>query len=202
MKKLRAVILTGTAIVIALTSSANTLPSNITMDGSAPVVSIWKNASSELGNFGANTVTSWLEDDIEAYSLYSGIGLPELKEEVSPTLSTGKSLWSPTSDGVSFNVQGAYDYVVLHWGGGENSKDKNNAKSGGSDKNNGGGIQAYYLGGINLSGVVFEAPDKYGFSGARFYRGECRQVPDAGTTAGLLGIALAGLAAWSRKLRS
>jgi hypothetical protein len=171
------------AAALVASTSANAIPVNITTSGGADVVAAPK---SDLGDFGDATVFSWLASDIITYNSLNSSSLPALlsnADQIKLTSGAG-------GNSITLNVTG-FDYLFFHWGG-----------------QGGGWAQAFYIGGSTGS-FTFDnsaigtgrGPSVGGLSFYSFYDDPpTNDVPDGGTTALLLGLAVSGLGLIRRKL--
>lgn len=158
------------------TASAISSPLNITVYNGANVIAA---PDSAIANYGDTVVYNWLTANISSYNTLNSASLPTLV--INPYLSKTSGTFPSGPQSISLN--GA-DYIFLHWGG-----------------QGGGWLQAYYTAG--LTGNFSFAPPPGNpptVGGLSFYSVYGARVPDGGSTALLLGSALAGLGLIRRKL--
>jgi protein with PEP-CTERM/exosortase system signal len=164
------------------------VPLNITVDNAGnPLNGTGVASKYQYGQQNNNPTSNraFLNSEI---SLWNGsINNPHLLPAIGPVALNDENLSSS-----SYTAVAGYDYVVFHFGAGV---------AGGEDP--GGWWQAFHLDGI---GDTFDDVPKVGgwsvgdFSSARYYNPHA-SVPDGGTTAMLLGLAISGMAVASRILR-
>ncbi len=163
------------------------VPLNITVDNAGNLLNGTGVASKYQHRQQNNNPTSNLAFLNSEISLWNGANGPDLPSAIGPVALNVENL-----SGSSYTAVAGYDYVVFHSGAGV---------AGGEDP--GGWWQAFYL---NGDPDTFDDVPKVGgwsvgdFSSARYYNPHA-SVPDGGTTAMLLGLAISGMAVASRILR-
>jgi VPDSG-CTERM motif len=169
--------MSGLVLLIFSVSANPIAPINITVCNGVLAVDAPK-GDNGVSNFGDGTVFTWLSKyDVTKYDGLKSASLP------APT-SAGDSIapnkWTEDSAGdATINLTGKFDYIFLHWGG------------------SGGGVfQAYCIEGLTGE-YTFDNPTGKGpgtLSFDNLYAGiPSTTLPDGGTTALLLGLAVAGL---------
>jgi hypothetical protein len=165
------------------------VPLNITVDDAGNLLNGTGVASKYQYGQKNNNPTSnlaFLNSEIELWNAV----IPPLTPSILPLANGPVALNKENLSGSSYAAVAGYDYVVFHFGAGV---------AGGEDP--GGWWQAFHLNGI---GDSFDLPRVGGwsvgdFSSARYYNPHVN-VPDGGTTAMLLGLAIGGMAVASRIL--
>jgi hypothetical protein len=184
LTKRRAKILIGSFLVccslLIAAPSANAIP-----------VLLIQTPPSEPANSGDGTIGSWLVGVVNNYNTAHGTAYPTFGIGSTPNLKVNLGDASPGSGypgfgsgTLSINLNtGDFDYVVFHWGG-----------------DTGNSYQAYYLGNeADHSLYTFTAPGNNGLSFYSFYEPNGTQgVPEAGATAGLLGLGLFAIGAFKK----
>jgi hypothetical protein len=165
--------------------AAFAVPINITVDDSGNLLNETGVASKYQYGQQNNNPSSNLIFLNSEISLWNGAKNPDLPPAIGPVALNDENL-----SGSSYTAVAGYDYVVFHFGAGV---------AGGQDP--GGWWQAFYLNGVP---DTFEDVPTVGgwpvgdFSSARYYNPHAR-VPDGGSTAMLLGLALTAVTvAWRR----
>jgi hypothetical protein len=184
MKKM----LTLFALATALSAvGALAVPLNITVDNTGNLLNGTGVASSSQYGQQNNNPTSNLLFLNNEISLWNGsINNPHLLPAVGPVALNDENL-----SGSSYTAATGFDYVVFHFGAGP---------AGGGGVSPGGWWQAFFLNGLdgtfNVPTVGGESVG--GFSSARYFNPHA-SVPDGGSTAMLLGLALTAVTvAWRR----
>jgi VPDSG-CTERM motif len=163
------------------------VPLNITVDNAGNLLNGTRVANKYHYGQQNNNPTSNLAFLNSEISLWNGTNGADLPSAIGPVALNVENL-----SGSTYAAVAGYDYVVFHFGAGV---------AGGEDP--GGWWQAFYL---NGDPDTFHDVPKIGgwsvgdFSSARYYNPHAR-VPDGGTTAMLLGLAISGMAVASRILR-
>ena len=183
--------LTLYALATALSAvGALAVPLNITIGNAGNLLNGTGVASKYQYGQQNNNPTSnlaFLNSEIELWNAV----IPPLTPPILPLANGPVALNKENLSGSSYAAVAGYDYVVFHFGAGV---------AGGEAP--GGWWQAFHLNGI---GDSFDIPTVGGwsvgdFSSARYYNPHA-SVPDGGTTAMLLGLAISGMAVASRILR-
>lgn len=183
MRKWHLTILLGTALAVAATANATMLPVTNNGDGTDD------NFNDITGGGNQNTtILGWLQGEILSYNNHvPGASLPDPTENLTKW-EIGSNDPIPTIDVV------AGDYVVLHYGVGT-----------GGTPGSGGGLVALYFDADQSFTPNANGSGPNGFGGLSFIDlwdhvpSHTPGVPDGGTTAMLLGGALAGLGMIRRK---
>lgn len=156
----------------------------------ATLITLNSGGSPQPANSGQGTIEAWIAGLVTTYNAANNPDLPAPGSEVFRVNQSGSSPSSPPSGYSSYPTFGAdklsitipsgdFDYIGLHWGG------------------KGGGVyQAFYIGNIGgaaPSTYTFNAPDKNGLSWYDTFHTVQHKVPDFGSTAALMGLAMLGL---------
>lgn len=157
----------------------------------AGLITLNSGGTPQPANSGQAVIESWIAGLVTSYNTANNPDLPAPGNEVFRVNPTGTSPSSPPSGYSSYPTFGAntlsitiptggFDYIGLHWGG------------------RGGGVyQAFYIGNIGgapASSYTFKAPGQNGLSWYdTFHKVEQHKVPDFGSTAALMGLAMLGL---------
>jgi hypothetical protein len=177
----RALILCALATALS-TVAAFAVPINITVDSAGNLLNGTGVASNSQYGQPNNNPTSNLAFLNNEISLWNGsINNPHLLPAVGPVALNDENL-----SGSSYTAVAGFDYVVFHFGAGP---------AGGGGVSPGGWWQAFFLNGL---GDLFNVPtvdgeSVGGFSSARYFNPHAT-VPDGGSTAMLLGLAIIGMA--------
>ena len=134
-------------------------------------------AKKTLGNVGDSTIRDWLKDLLTDYNSLHKTTLPVDVVGASPDVKVDSGS-GPLR--ITLPV-GAYDYLVIHWGG-----------------QHGGVVEAYDLIG-NTGNYTFQSPAN-GLSFYSFYGRESSAVPEPSTMF-LLGSGMVGVVALRRKFK-
>ncbi|MDX2188134.1 MAG: hypothetical protein SFV32_14470 [Opitutaceae bacterium] len=158
------------------------------------------------GSSGKATIEAWLDDQIDFYNL-THTDLPtgpleKYRNEKPAVDGDNKDVIGDET----FTVSGllGYQYIVFHWGGPANGKDKEEkpkedkkVTTAKVDTPVPPAYEAYYLDGV--SEFSFSKPGKHGLSWIGLYGWEEHKVADVSSTLGLSALALAGLVALRRR---
>jgi len=162
-----------------LAASATTHAVPIRLD-TAPYISPDTAVPGNPANQGEGTVRDWLQALINAYN---AVNDPDL-----PAVQNGPAVDYTAPSGITTVVipVAGYTYLTIHWGGKKSSDHS----------------QAWYLGG-DLTTLELVSPTGKGLSGYRLWNPvPVTRVPDGGSTLTLLGIALLGVGAWTRRAQN
>jgi hypothetical protein len=178
MKKISTLWVVAIVLSALGTPLATAVPVNITVDDIANKTQYGQQNNNPSSNL------AFLESQILLWNLNN----PEL-----PSENLQLALNQENLSGSLYNAPAGYDYVVFHFGAG---------RAGGRGVSPGGWWQAFYLndevGQFTVPSVGGEPVG--GFSSARLYNATVPSVPDGGSTAMLLGLAISGITLAWRKL--
>ena len=183
----RIALLIGALATALSVMTASAIPINVTVSSTGALLNGTGVANKTQYGQGNNNPTSNLNFLNAEISLWNGAFNPDLPTAIGPVALNVEGL-----NGSSYNAVAGYDYLVFHFGNGIQ----------GPAKSPGGWWQAWYL---NGDGGAFNVPSVGdqsvgGFSSARFYNPHINNnVPDGGTTAMLLGVALGVIGMARRK---
>jgi hypothetical protein len=177
---MKSILIVAATVTMTVLPGIHATPVDITVSSGSSAIAAPK---SDLGNFGDNTVLTWLASDINSYNTLNGtsLGAPlTVAGQIGQTSGVG-------GNSITLDVTG-YQYLFFHWGG----KD-------------GGWAEAYYVGGSTGSYTfnntpIGTNPQVGGLSFYSFYNSV--SVPDGGSTMLMLGAAFSALGLIVRRVKA
>lgn len=164
------------AALLAASATSHAVP--IRLD-TAPYISPTTTVPGEPDDQGAGTVRDWLQALVDKYNAVNDPDLPAVQNPPPAVDYTAPSGITT----VVIPVAG-YTYLTIHWGGPQQTTDHS---------------WAYYVAGETTVQLSY----RYGLSGYRLWNPvPVTRVPDGGSTLTLLGIALLGVGAWTRRAQN
>lgn len=180
-------------IILAAVAAGNLLLCS--MASAVPIELAPSPINTNPGGQGASTVDAWLKSVVNSYNTLNSTSLPDPGAElfrVNQGDAAKGGIPSFAANVTSITLPESYDYIVLHWGGG-NANDV-----------------AYYTGN-DPAGSTFNfvnnlffntgSGNALGLSSITVYDARSTSVPDGGASIGLLGAGLLGIGLIRRKMK-